>query len=40
MGFGIWIFSDTYSYWIWAALGLIGVSLVLVNFLSLHSRQA
>jgi len=40
MGFGIWVFSDAHSYWIWAALILIGVSLVLVNILSFRSRQA
>lgn len=40
MGLGIWIFSDTLSYWIWAALALIGASLVLVNFLSFRSQKA
>jgi len=38
MGLGIWIFSDAHSYWIWAALVLIGASLVLVNFLSFRNR--
>ena len=38
MGLGIWIFGDVYSYWIWVALVLIGVSPVLVNFISLRRR--
>jgi drug/metabolite transporter (DMT)-like permease len=38
MGLGIWIFSDAPSYWIWAALVLIGASLVLVNFISMRGR--
>jgi len=38
MGLGIWVFSDAHSYWIWAALVLIGASLVLVNFLSFRNR--
>jgi drug/metabolite transporter (DMT)-like permease len=39
MGLGIRIFTDAYSPWIWAALVLIGASLVLVNFLSFRARQ-
>lgn len=35
---GIWIFSDAHSYWIWAALVLIGVSLSLVNIFSFKNR--
>lgn len=38
MGLGIWIFSDAHSIWIWAALVLIGASLVLVNFVSMRGR--
>jgi drug/metabolite transporter (DMT)-like permease len=38
MGLGIWLFSDAHSVWIWAALVLIGASLVLVNFISMRSR--
>lgn len=38
MGLGIWIFSDAHSIWIWAALVLIGASLVLVNFISIRNR--
>lgn len=36
MGLGIWLFADANSLWIWAALALIGASLVLVNFFSLR----
>ena len=38
MGFGIWLFHEAHSAWIWAALVLIGASLVLVNFISMRSR--
>ncbi|MDA0369538.1 MAG: DMT family transporter [Proteobacteria bacterium] len=31
IGLGIWLFGDANSLWIWAALVLIGASLVLVN---------
>jgi drug/metabolite transporter (DMT)-like permease len=37
MGLGIWLFRDAHSLWIWAALALIGASLVLVNFISYWS---
>ena len=37
IGLGIWVFSDAHSIWIWAALVLIGASLVLVNFVSMRS---
>jgi hypothetical protein len=36
IGLGIWIFTDAHSYWIWAALALIGASLILVNFVSMR----
>jgi len=36
IGLGIWIFADAHSYWIWAALALIGASLILVNFVSMR----
>jgi drug/metabolite transporter (DMT)-like permease len=38
MGFGIWIFADTPSLWIWAALVMIGVSLFLVNFFTANNQ--
>jgi drug/metabolite transporter (DMT)-like permease len=36
MGLGIWIFGDAHSYWVWAALVLIGASLILVNLVSMR----
>ncbi|MDP6475242.1 MAG: DMT family transporter [Alphaproteobacteria bacterium] len=38
IGLGIWLFNEAHSYWIWAALVLIGASLVLVNFVSMRRR--
>mgnify|MGYP006118974613 CR=1 FL=1 len=40
LGLGIWVFSDAHSIWIWAALVLIGASLVLVNFVSMRSQTS
>ena len=39
IGLGIWVFSDAHSIWIWAALVLIGASLVMVNFVSMRSQK-
>jgi len=36
MGLGIWVFGDAHSYWVWAALFLIGASLILVNLVSMR----
>jgi drug/metabolite transporter (DMT)-like permease len=38
MGLGIWLFNEAHSVWIWAALVLIGASLVLVNLISMRRR--
>ena len=40
LGLGIWVFSDAHSIWIWAALVLIGASLVLVNFVSMRGQTS
>lgn len=40
MGFGIWLFADSPTWWIWVALALMFVGLFLVNFTGRAARAA